>query len=165
MTDYQDYFNYLRGRSRLGLLYRKYWLYPRLNKYLYGDVLDVGCGVGDLLSFRPSTIGVDVNPVIRLNMGNLPIPTSLKNEVDSNTTVSIQPNPSNGEFSLKFKTTERNTYQLNVRNSLGQLVYSETINIQGANTKRFDFSRLNKGVYYISLQNESENIVETVVIH
>ncbi|MFT6166074.1 MAG: hypothetical protein ACJAV5_000829 [Vicingaceae bacterium] len=117
------------------------------------------------LAHQPGWGWVDVNPVIRLNMGNLPIPTSLKNEVDSNTTVSIQPNPSNGEFSLTFETTERSTFQLNVRNSLGQLFYSETINIQGANTKRFDFSKLDKGIYFISLQNESENIVETVVIH
>jgi len=62
MTEYKEYFDYLRQRSGLGLLYRKYWVYPRLNKALHGRVLDVGCGVGDMLAYRPDTTGVDINP-------------------------------------------------------------------------------------------------------
>jgi len=44
------------------LLYRKYWLYPALCRNLRGRVLDVGCGMGDLLRHRPGTTGVDINP-------------------------------------------------------------------------------------------------------
>jgi len=29
---------------------------------LKGNTLDVGCGIGDMLSFRPNTVGVDINP-------------------------------------------------------------------------------------------------------
>lgn len=61
MADSKEYFDYLRQRSSLGLLYRKYWLYPKLSKLLPGKALDVGCGVGDMLAFRPNTIGVDIN--------------------------------------------------------------------------------------------------------
>lgn len=57
-----DYFDYLRRRSTLAWYYRKYWLYPRLCKHLEGNVLDVGCGIGDLLAFRRNTIGADINP-------------------------------------------------------------------------------------------------------
>ena len=57
-----EYFAYLAGRSRLGLIYRNHFLYPRLARHLDGDVLDVGCGIGDLLRFRPGTVGVDINP-------------------------------------------------------------------------------------------------------
>ncbi|MDP3639452.1 MAG: methyltransferase domain-containing protein, partial [Azonexus sp.] len=56
-----SYFGYLRGRRLSGLLYRQLWLYPRLCRQLSGRVLDVGCGIGDFLSFRPGTIGVDVD--------------------------------------------------------------------------------------------------------
>lgn len=63
MTDHNQYFNYLMRRSRVGGLYRKYWLYPRLSKYMSGTVLDIGCGIGDMLNFRPGTVGVDVNPL------------------------------------------------------------------------------------------------------
>jgi GT2 family glycosyltransferase len=62
VTDEQaEYFDYLKHRSLLGLLYRKYYLYPRLVRQLTGRVLDVGCGIGDFLAYRPNTIGVDVN--------------------------------------------------------------------------------------------------------
>ncbi len=56
------YFRYLTNRSYLGLLYRTLWLYPQLTKCLKGNTLDVGCGIGDMLSFRPNTVGVDINP-------------------------------------------------------------------------------------------------------
>jgi SAM-dependent methyltransferase len=62
MTDSKEYFNYLRQRSGLGLLYRKYWLYPKLSKILHGRALDIGCGVGDMLAYRANTVGVDINP-------------------------------------------------------------------------------------------------------
>lgn len=50
-------------RSFLGDLYRRYVLYPRLNLHLKGRVLDVGCGIGDMLSYRRNTVGLDVNPL------------------------------------------------------------------------------------------------------
>ena len=62
MTDYDAYFDYLRQRKGLGLLYRRLWLYPRLCRHLRGRVLDVGCGIGDMVRFRPGTVGTDVNP-------------------------------------------------------------------------------------------------------
>jgi SAM-dependent methyltransferase len=57
----KQYFNYLLARSPLGLWYRRHWLYPRMNRFLHGRVLDIGCGIGDMVRFRPDTAGVDVN--------------------------------------------------------------------------------------------------------
>ena len=57
-----EYASYLRSRSLAGNLYRKYWLYPHLTKFLKGSTLDIGCGIGDMLGFRPNTVGVDINP-------------------------------------------------------------------------------------------------------
>ena len=62
MTDADHYYTYLRNRSPLGHAYRRYWLYPRLTQRLRGLTLDIGCGIGDLLKFRPGTLGVDINP-------------------------------------------------------------------------------------------------------
>jgi len=59
--DDESYFNYLRRRSFKGAIYRRWWLYPRLCRYFTGKVLDIGCGLGDFLAHRPSTVGVDVN--------------------------------------------------------------------------------------------------------
>lgn len=62
MADDDGYHDYLLKRSRLGLLYRTNILYPRIAPYLVGRTLDIGCGIGDMLGFRPGTIGVDINP-------------------------------------------------------------------------------------------------------
>ena len=60
--NHTDYFGYLRRRSRLGGIYRRYFLYPTLNRFLKGNTLDVGCGIGDFLCYRPNTVGTDINP-------------------------------------------------------------------------------------------------------
>jgi SAM-dependent methyltransferase len=82
--NYQAYFKYLKSRSRIGLLYRKFWLYPRICDHLSGRVLDVGCGIGDFVKFREQTTGTDINPktvrfckkqgldVIQMDIDNLP---------------------------------------------------------------------------------------------
>lgn len=62
VVDHDEYFEYLTRRSRLGALYREYWLYPRLARRLSGKALDVGCGIGDMLMHRENTVGVDINP-------------------------------------------------------------------------------------------------------
>ena len=60
--NYQAYFDYLNNRSRIGLLYRNFWLYPHICSHLTGRVLDVGCGIGDFVKFRKLTTGTDINP-------------------------------------------------------------------------------------------------------
>jgi SAM-dependent methyltransferase len=62
MSFNNSYFEYLSTRSLLGYIYRKYWLYPKLNTKLIGKTLDVGCGIGDFLKFRRYTYGVDIDP-------------------------------------------------------------------------------------------------------
>jgi SAM-dependent methyltransferase len=62
MTDHAAYFAYLKTRSRRARLYRRFFLYPRLNRHISGVALDIGCGLGDMLGFRPNTVGADVNP-------------------------------------------------------------------------------------------------------
>jgi SAM-dependent methyltransferase len=61
-AQHDDYFSYMVQRSLAGDLYRRFFLYPRLARRLPGFTLDLGCGLGDFLRFRPRTIGVDINP-------------------------------------------------------------------------------------------------------
>ena len=58
-----DYLNYLQGISWKGKLYRKYFLYPKLNRLCHGAILDIGCGTGQFLDFlnRTKAQGVEVN--------------------------------------------------------------------------------------------------------
>jgi SAM-dependent methyltransferase len=59
---YDEYHAFLKKRTLIGKVYRKFWLYPILCKFLSGRTLDIGSGIGDFIRFRPNTIGVDINP-------------------------------------------------------------------------------------------------------
>lgn len=61
--DFEKYHNYLKNKSLLGSIYRKYILYPKLSSELHGKVLDIGCGTGEFCQFRPNTDGADINPL------------------------------------------------------------------------------------------------------
>ncbi len=62
-NNFAQYHAYLKGRSLTGYLYRRFFLYPQLTRHLHGKVLDIGCGIGDMLKFRRGTTGVDINPL------------------------------------------------------------------------------------------------------
>ena len=62
MTDDYSYSQYLMQRSAVGAWYRRFLLYPAIDRELQqGRVLDFGCGIGDFLHFRSSAVGVDTN--------------------------------------------------------------------------------------------------------
>ena len=62
MKDYDlEYHNYLKQITLKGKLYRKFYLYPKLNKFFHGKLLDIGCGLGSLLKYYKNSIGVDIN--------------------------------------------------------------------------------------------------------
>ena len=56
-----EYFNYLKTISPLGRAYRRILVYPNIVKYSSGRTIDIGCGLGSLLSYNPEIIGVDIN--------------------------------------------------------------------------------------------------------
>lgn len=74
------------------------------------------------------------------------------NELSNNVSVSVYPNPSNGEISLTIAgfTGELN---MEVMNIAGQVVASSKIEVKKSFKADFDFSTLAKGVYYIKLSN------------
>ena len=56
-----SYFEYLNTRSKLALLYRRIYLYPRLYRKLEPPIVDIGCGIGDFLSYKPNAVGLDID--------------------------------------------------------------------------------------------------------
>ncbi|MDA9054617.1 class I SAM-dependent methyltransferase [Alphaproteobacteria bacterium] len=56
-----SYFEYLTTRSKLALLYRRIYLYPRLYRKLKPPIVDIGCGIGDFLSYKPDAVGLDID--------------------------------------------------------------------------------------------------------
>tara|TARA_A100001011_G_C14213801_1_gene801101 strand:- start:750 stop:1340 length:591 start_codon:yes stop_codon:yes gene_type:complete len=61
-NNYLNYHKYLKSTSLLGKIYRKIFLYPFLSSFIKDNFIDVGCGLGDFLSFGSNgSLGLDVN--------------------------------------------------------------------------------------------------------
>lgn len=61
--NFEQYHEYLKRKSFLGNIYRKFLLYPALHKHTVGLALDIGCGTGEYCRSRPNTHGADINPL------------------------------------------------------------------------------------------------------
>ena len=62
LSSQKEYFEYIQTISWRGKLYKKFYLYPRLNQILKGKILDIGCGNGEFIKTRKGAIGCDINP-------------------------------------------------------------------------------------------------------
>jgi ubiquinone/menaquinone biosynthesis C-methylase UbiE len=56
----KEYFEYLRNRSWLSFMFRKFF-YKSILKEFKGKVLDVGCGLGEFIGAYPNSSGIDIN--------------------------------------------------------------------------------------------------------
>lgn len=75
-------------------------------------------------------------------------------EINNNDNIQVFPNPGNGLFTITLKGNVNNA-EMEVVNSLGQIVYSDILN---GNTKTIDVSDISKGIYFIEV-NSGDSII------
>lgn len=78
--------------------------------------------------------------------------------------LAIYPNPSNGLFKLQMNVEGSQKLELKLNDLQGREIYRESLNVNGAFVKDYDFAHLAKGVYFLNIQNGEESIVEKLVI-
>lgn len=98
---------------------------------------------------------------IRLNL-NLTIGLEEQESFDG---FFVYPNPNDGNFIVHLSSDQPKTYTMSVRNTLGQLVYTSQVAVNGKKQHQLDVSELEKGVYFLSLENGNERLVKKVIIH
>jgi hypothetical protein len=76
--------------------------------------------------------------------------------------INVFPNPSTGIFTIQQNNSTSQKYSLSVRNIQGQLMLSEKVEFE--KTCKLDISKFANGIYFLSLQNENEQIVKKVVV-
>ncbi|MDP2384956.1 MAG: M43 family zinc metalloprotease [Bacteroidota bacterium] len=77
----------------------------------------------------------------------------------------VFPNPNKGEFSVKFTSTEKSTYSLEVTNVLGEIIHKENFQEQnGQYSKQMDIGKYGAGLYFITLKNGKHTICKKVVV-
>ena len=80
----------------------------------------------------------------------IPFITALKNN-NSSSTLSIYPNPTTGNFNLKYDVTTNETVYLDLINSLGQVVQQQILSLGKEHFISFK-NKLPKGIYQIQLK-------------
>ena len=77
----------------------------------------------------------------------------------------VFPNPTKGEFSVKFISTEKNTCSLEITNVLGEVIYKENLQEQsGQYTKQLDIGKYGAGLYFVTLKNGKHTTCKKVVV-
>jgi len=94
------------------------------------------------LNFDPSVIGINTNV----------------NERENNLNFAIYPNPNKGVFKVQLDLQNTANVVLEVKSILGKSVYKEEINNSGMINKSLDLSYLKKGIYFISITDDSNSI-------
>ena len=80
------------------------------------------------------------------------------------TTVSIFPNPTNGQVSLKFISTEDKIGLIEIKNLLGQTILTKKISfVRGDNEIQIDISDVTGGLYFIQVFNGKESQIHKLI--
>ncbi len=79
-------------------------------------------------------------------------------------TLSVVPNPNNGEFILSFFAANSDDYVLEIHNALGQILYVEQLNtFSGQYSKEISLSEYEKGLYTIRLRSsDKESVIRMI---
>lgn len=79
----------------------------------------------------------------------------------------IYPNPTDGIFNVAFEIIKKSTYVLELKNVLGQTVYSENLpaDFAGQYTKQLDVLKYGKGVYTLSLTDKENQLNKKIVVY
>ncbi len=79
--------------------------------------------------------------------------------------LNVFPNPSQGEFNLKFFLPNNAPTNIRIFNSNGQLIYSNNLgNFEGDFMERFDLTDNPAGTYYLMVQQNDLSITKKVII-
>jgi len=87
-------------------------------------------------------------------------PTSI-NESDESMKALIYPNPNNGSFTISMEDYNGDNYNMQVTDVSGKLVYSEELNSSQSN---INLNELNKGMYFVSVSDGTNQVVKRIVI-
>jgi hypothetical protein len=94
------------------------------------------------------------------------IATAIATVTDFSDNMEIYPNPTNGAVQLVLNASAKDDYNLEIRNTLGQIVYHEKLtNYTGTYTKNIDLTTFGKGMYFFTLSNSTQQGVKKIIVN
>jgi len=115
-------------------------------------------------AFRVKT-GCGVDPDIVSMASEWYYFTTLGREGVNEAAVSLYPNPNNGTFTINVAGYEGNSFNLNVVSATGQIVYTKTVDVTGANyAEQIALDNIPAGMYQVNLSNAQYQINYAIVV-
>ncbi len=90
--------------------------------------------------------------------------TGIKN-ITSENSLHIYPNPNDGRFIIALSNPMMNSYLLEVRNALGQVVYTEQLATNITLINSIDLSSLDKGIYFLAVRGGDKDLIQKIILH
>jgi hypothetical protein len=82
------------------------------------------------------------------------------------TNFSCYPNPTTGLFTVQFLQTDAADINVRITNVEGKTVQTNSVqNFSGTYTQHFDLSEVERGIYFIEITTNAENVVRKIVLH
>jgi hypothetical protein len=84
----------------------------------------------------------------------------------TNGTLGVFPNPNQGEFDINFDLDKKDNYMIEITNELGQVVYKEKLeDFVGHYSHRFDMRDQGAGMFMFTLKNSTGRSVKKVIVY
>ena len=98
-----------------------------------------------------------------IRMGDMTVGINENNPVDN--FVELYPNPTNGEVTLNYGIKESTNLTVTLSNINGQIIFTEQSKQNaGIYNHTFNLSQYSKGIYFLNIITDKENIVKKVVL-
>lgn len=81
-----------------------------------------------------------------------------------NVSMMVFPNPSNGLVNLKMVNVDNNTYNISVKNMVGQVVYTNSAKVAGDYNEVIDLGSNEAGVYFLTVENDKGSVSYKIVV-
>ena len=101
-------------------------------------------------------------PMVRMNFD----PNSVGiNELDNNnTSFSVYPNPSKGDFNINLNSQKAEMLTLTVNNIVGQTVMTKQVRVAGQTNETISLAGFDKGVYFLTIDNNKEKQTVKLIV-
>lgn len=108
---------------------------------------------------------IDLRDASPADLEKLGRPSSISDNKLNMDKMEFYPNPSNGKFNLRFNLKNKGNTSVNVMNTEGKTIYTETLsNFSGTYDKEIDISKNPKGTYFIKVEQGAHAQLKKIVL-
>lgn len=143
---------------------------PTGNQWYQDGVLIPGATSQDYTYTSNGTYTVEVNNgtcTSAASTGVVVTNTGIANATASTHSLDVYPNPNDGNFTVTFTSTEKETFTVELTNPLGQVVFKEEMkDFIGKYSKQLNVESYGQGIYMINLTNsKSHETVKKIIVY